>query len=158
MPMLATIRPRSPIRRRRAAAVTAQAGFSILELLVYLGILGLLVGLVAPAVVRQFGSAKQKVAEQSIARLGTVLDIYRIDVGAYPSSEQGLKALVERPAGSRVWNGPYATGEVLNDPWGQPLQYRRPSQRQGLEYDIFSLGSDGRAGGTGEAADVYNRQ
>lgn len=148
---LRSTRRRASSRRPRPAT-----GFTLLELLVVLGILGLLIGLVAPAVVRQFGAAKQTVAQQSIARLGTILDIYRLDVGTYPTSQQGLAVLVARPANARIWNGPYAKGDVLNDPWGNSYQYRAPGQRAGLPYDLFTLGADGKAGGTGEAADIYN--
>jgi general secretion pathway protein G len=133
-------------------------GFTLLELLVVLAILGLLIGLVAPALINQLGSAKHKVAEQAIARLVGILDIYRLDVGGYPTTEQGLQALINRPSGVSGWNGPYVkTTEELNDPWGRRYDYRRPSQRPSHDYDIFSLGSEGKPGGAGEAATVMNR-
>lgn len=150
MPTL-TQAPLHSVRRRHY-----QAGFTLLELLVVLGILGLVIGLVAPAAIRQFGAAKQKTATQAIARLATVLDIYRLDAGNYPTTDQGLAALMAKPTGATAWNGPYATGDVLKDPWGNPYTYRRPAQQPGREYDIISLGSDGKPGGDGEAADVTN--
>src|SRR5499427_8010145 len=88
-----------------------QRGFTLLELLVVLAILGLLIGLVAPAALRQLGSAKEKIAHQSIERLAGVLDIYKLDVGTYPSTDQGLQALIARPSGVAHWNGPYVKGE-----------------------------------------------
>ncbi len=134
-----------------------QSGFTLLELLIVLGILGLLIGLVGPAVLRQFGSAKHKIAEQSIARIGGILDLYRLDVSAYPSTDQGLNALMVRPANVRGWNGPYATtADGFLDPWGRPYQYRSPSQRPGRAYDLSTLGADGKAGGDGEDADIVN--
>lgn len=134
-----------------------QAGYTLLELLVVLAILGLLVGLVAPQVMGLLGSSKQKVAEQSIARLKTVLDMYRLDSGVYPTTEQGLGALIRPPAGIARWSGPYLDSQDLPlDPWGRPFQYRNPSQRPGRPYDLYSLGSDGTPGGEGEAADVLN--
>src|SRR5215471_19432060 len=99
-----------------------QRGFTLLELLVVLAILGLLIGLVAPAALRQLGSAKEKIAHQSIERLASVLDIYKLDVGSYPTTEQGLTALMTRPAGVEHWSGPYLKGEkVPEDPWGHPF-------------------------------------
>jgi general secretion pathway protein G len=128
-----------------------QLGFTLLELLVVLAILGLLIGLVAPAALRQLGSAKEKVAHQSIERLSGVLDIYKLDVGTYPTTEQGLQALITKPAGVARWNGPYLKGEKLpEDPWGRPYVYRNPSQRPGREYDLLSLGPTGQPGGTAE--------
>jgi general secretion pathway protein G len=134
-----------------------QRGFTLLELLVVLAILGLLIGLVAPAALRQLGSAKEKIAHQSIERLAGVLDIYKLDVGAYPSTDQGLQALITRPSGITRWNGPYLKGEKLpEDPWGRPYVYRSPSQRPGHEYDLLSLGPTGQPGGSGEAAAIFN--
>jgi general secretion pathway protein G len=134
-----------------------QLGFTLLELLVVLAILGLLIGLVAPAALRQLGSAKEKIAHQSIERLAGVLDIYKLDVGTYPTTEQGLVALIEHPSGVPRWNGPYLKGEkVPEDPWGRPFIYHTPSQRAGHEYDLYSLGPTGQPGGTGDAATIFN--
>lgn len=140
------------------ARPNADAGYTLLELLVVLAILGLLVGLVAPQVMNLLGSSKEKIAQQSVVRLGNILDMYRLDVGGYPTTEQGLEALLKQPAGADGWAGPYVKGDqVPQDPWGRPFQYRAPSQRPGHDYDLFSLGSDGAPGGNGEAADVYNK-
>src|ERR1700757_928879 len=134
-----------------------QRGFTLLELLVVLAILGLLIGLVAPAALRQLGSAKEKIAHQSIERLAGVLDIYKLDVGTYPSTEQGLQALITKPSGMTRWNGPYLKGEkVPEDPWGRPFVYRSPSQRPGHEYDLLSLGPTGQPGARGETGAIAN--
>lgn len=134
-----------------------ESGFTLIELLVVVAILGLLVAFVAPAVIRQFGSAKHKIAEQSIARIGGILDIYRLDIGSYPTTQQGLAALSTRPANVSGWNGPYIKDESsLKDPWGRPYVYRSPSQRPGHPYDITSFGADGKPGGEGEEADLTN--
>jgi general secretion pathway protein G len=134
-----------------------QHGFTLLELLVVLAILGLLIGLVGPAVLRQLGSAKEKIAHQSIERLASVLDIYKLDVGSYPTTQQGLDALLKRPTGVVRWNGPYLNGGKLpEDPWGHPFVYRSPSERQGYDYDLYSLGPTGQPGGSGDAAAIYN--
>lgn len=143
---------------RNHAAGAREGGFTLLELLVVLAILGLLVAFVAPAALRQLGSAKHKIAEQSITRLVGILDIYRLDVGSYPTSEQGLAALAARPDGVTGWNGPYVkdTGD-LNDPWSRPYIYRSPSQRPNENFDLMSLGADGKPGGDGEDADIINK-
>jgi general secretion pathway protein G len=134
-----------------------QRGFTLLELLVVLAILGLLIGLVAPAALRQLESSKEKIAHQSIERIAGVLDIYKLDVGVYPTTEQGLLALIARPSGVTRWNGPYLKGEnVPQDPWGRPFIYHNPSQRAGHEYDLYSLGRTGQPGGTGDAATILN--
>jgi general secretion pathway protein G len=145
------------VRLMSTRRTTSEAGFTLLELLVVLAILGLLIGLVGPAVLNQFASAKHKIADQSVRRIVTILEMYKLDVGSYPTTEQGLVALTARPAGVRGWNGPYVKpGDEFNDPWGQPFQYRSPSQRPGHPFDIFSLGADGKPGGEGEDADVTN--
>lgn len=135
-----------------------QSGFTLIELLVVLAILALLIGLVAPAMIQQLGKAKHKVAEQSIERISGILDLYRLDVGSYPTTEQGLNALVARPSGVSGWNGPYVKDETgLKDPWNRLYGYRSPSQRPGHAFDITSLGADGKPGGDGEDADLMNR-
>lgn len=120
-----------------------EAGFTLLELLVVIAILGLLIGLVAPAALRQLGGARVSVTRQTIERLGSVLDIYQLDNGSYPSTDQGLAALNARPTGASGWNGPYLRGEgVPMDPWGRPWIYRNPSSRSGRAYDLCSSGAD----------------
>lgn len=138
--------------------VARDEGYTLIELLVVLAILGLLIALVAPAMIRQLGSAKHKVTEQSIERLVGILDLYRIDVGNYPTSEQGLNALVTNPPGVAGWNGPYVKDPSnIKDAWGRPFLFRSPSQRPGHAFDIVSLGADGKPGGSGEDADLENR-
>ena len=121
-----------------------EAGYTILEVLVVITIIGLLIGLVAPMVLQQLGGARESIAKESIQRMGTVLDLYNLDVGRYPTTEQGLQALLTKPSGVQNWNGPYLKGgEEPKDPWGNPFIYRDPSQRQGLPYDLCSYGPDG---------------
>jgi general secretion pathway protein G len=123
------------------------SGFTLLELLVVIVILGLLIGLVAPAALRQLGSARASVARESIERLGSVLDLYKLDVGDYPSTEQGLQALLERPTDVSNWNGPYLKGsQAPADPWSHPYLYHNPSTRSGHEYDLCSPGPPGGTG------------
>src|SRR5207248_2738928 len=134
-----------------------ERGFTLLELLVVLAILGLLIGLVAPAALPQLGSAKEKIAHQSIERLASVLDMYKLDVGSYPTTEQGLQALISPPQGVTRWSGPYVKGDkVPEDPWGRPFLYRSPSQRPGHEFDLYSLGPTGQLAGTAKEAMIYN--
>jgi general secretion pathway protein G len=125
-------------------AKSRDAGFTILEILVVLVIIGLLIGLVAPAALRQLGGARVSVAKQSIERLGTVLDLYNLDMGSYPTTEQGLDALVKKPSTAAAnWNGPYVKGETVPlDPWNRPYIYRNPSERPGKDYDLCSKGAD----------------
>ena len=125
-----------------------QAGFTLLEILVVVAILGLLIGLVAPAALRQLGGAQVSVAKQSIQRLGGVLDLYRLDMGSYPTTEQGLQALITRPSGATAWNGPYLKAEQGPplDPWNHPYLYRNPSMRPGRDYDLCSRGPNAQGG------------
>jgi general secretion pathway protein G len=135
-----------------------EGGFTLLELLVVLAILGLLIGLVAPRALTLLGSSKEKIARIGIERLAGNLDIYKLDLGNYPTSDQGLGALISRPQGAERWNGPYIKGDKLpEDPWTHPFIYRFPSQRPGHEYDLYSLGPTGQAGGNGENAPIYNQ-
>lgn len=133
----------SPVLVRNATESRDQ-GFTLLELLVVIVILGLLIGLVAPAALRQLGGARVSVAHQSIERLSSVLDLYKLDVGLYPTTEQGLEALVERPADVEAWNGPYLKGgKAPADPWNHPYVYSSPSTRSGHDYDLCSHGPSG---------------
>lgn len=129
------------------------AGFTLVELLVVLAILGMLAALVGPQVLNQLGGAKSKSAAIQISDLEQALEIYNLDVGRFPTSEQGLDALVREPSGVRGWNGPYLKkGELPEDPWGNSYEYRFPGKHGAPE--ITSLGADGRPGGSGEDADV----
>jgi len=134
------------------AAITR--GFTLLELLVVMVIIGLLAGIVAPQYFAQIGKSNAKVARAQIESFGQALDQYRLDVGQYPSSEQGLLALRNAPQQAARWQGPYLKRDVPEDPWGRAYVYKRPGQHG--EYDLVSLGADGQPGGEGEAADVVS--
>jgi general secretion pathway protein G len=123
-----------------------EAGFTLLEILVVIAILGLLIGLVAPAALRQLGGARVSVAKQGIERLNSILDLYKLDMGTYPTTEEGLRALVEKPTDAATWNGPYLKGGVPMDPWSHPYTYKRPSDRSGHEYDLCSAGPNESSG------------
>ena len=129
-------------------------GFTLLELLVVVAILGLLVGYVAPRYFGQLGKAEVNAARAQISALEKALDQYRLDTGHYPSTELGLAALNSRPQNEPRWNGPYLKKDVPLDPWGKPYQYRAPGERG--DFDIVSLGKDGQPGGSGENADITN--
>ena len=126
-------------------------GFTLVELLVVLAILGMLAALVGPQVLNQLGGAKSKSAAIQISDLEQALELYKLDVGKFPAREVGLNALVRQPSGATGWNGPYLKkGEIPNDPWGNPYEY---SYSGGMP-EIISYGADGRSGGSGEDADV----
>ncbi|MFM0012801.1 type II secretion system major pseudopilin GspG [Paraburkholderia sediminicola] len=127
-------------------------GFTLLELLVVMVIIGLLAGLVAPRYFEQVGKSNTKIARAQIVSLGQALDQYRLDVGVYPTTEEGLQALVAKPQDAPHWSGPYLAKAVPVDPWDRSYQYRSPGEHG--DYDLFSLGKDGRGGGVGENTTV----
>jgi len=127
-------------------------GFTLLELLVVIVIIGLLAGYVAPRYFSQVGRSEIQVARSQIDALEKALDQYRLDVRRYPSAEEGLQALVVKPAAAAAWNGPYLKKNVPPDPWGRPYVYRTPGQKG--EFELFSLGRDGKTGGSGDDADI----
>jgi len=129
-----------------------QDGYSLLELLVVLAILGLIIAIAAPRVIGAFEASKAKAAKIQIANIVSALDLYKLSNGGYPTEVQGLKALVERPQGLATWDGPYLTrGDGINDPWGKPYIYKAPGTHAAV--DIMTLGADGKEGGTGEDTD-----
>ncbi len=127
-------------------------GFTLLELLVVMVIIGLLAGYVGPKFFGQIGKSEVKAARAQIDALTKALDQYRLEVGRYPSTEQGLAVLVTKPADEPKWGGPYLSKAVPKDPWGNEYQYRSPGEHG--EYDLLSFGKDGRLGGEGEDADL----
>lgn len=141
---------RIPLRPRRSR------GFTLLELLVVLVVLGLLAGIVGPKYFSQLGKSEVKVARAQIESLAKALDLYRLDVGHYPTSEQGLAALVAKPSDAAKWDGPYLQKGVPLDPWSREYLYRSPGENG--EYDLLSLGKDGQPGGDGENAEIANWQ
>jgi general secretion pathway protein G len=144
------------VRTSRYARVENDArrvgGFTLLELLVVMVIIGLLAGLVAPRYFDQIGKSNTKIARAQIDSLGKALDQYRLDVGAYPTTEQGLQALMTKPQDAARWSGPYLQKAVPPDPWDRPYLYRSPGEHG--DFDLFSLGKDGRGSGVGENAAV----
>jgi general secretion pathway protein G len=135
----------------------ADEGFTLIELLIVIAILGLLAALGATQLSGYLGRARSDTAQLQIDQLTTALDLFRIDVGRLPTTDEGLNALLEAPAGAGKWRGPYLKKrDAIVDPWGKPFGYRRPGERG--EYDLVSFGADGRKGGTGEDLDVSNSQ
>lgn len=129
-------------------------GFTLLELLVVMVIIGLLAGYVGPKYFEQIGKSESKTAKAQIDALGKALDQYRIDIGHYPSTEQGLSALNINPANETKWAGPYLQKNVPSDPWGRAFLYKSPGEHG--DYDLFSLGKDGQQGGTKESEDIVS--
>jgi general secretion pathway protein G len=129
-------------------------GFTLLELLVVLVIIGLLAGYVAPQYFSQIGKSEAKVAQAQVEAFRKALAQYRIDVGRFPTTEQGLQVLVVRPTTEKKWAGPYLEKTVPLDPWGKSYIYKSPGQHG--DYDLYSFGKDGAAGGIGDAADIVS--
>jgi general secretion pathway protein G len=128
-------------------------GFTLIELLVVLVILGLLAGLVGPRVIKHLGDSKTKTAILQIEEFSAALDVYRLETGRYPSSDQGLNSLVEKPSDTEEWNGPYLRKKTIRkDPWGNDYRYVSPGENG--EFDLYSLGADNASGGEGEDRDV----
>lgn len=147
---------RNSMRSDRIRPGPASGGFTLLELLVVLVIIGLLVGYVAPRYFSQVGKSEVKAARAQVKALEDALDQYRLDVGHYPTTDQGLAVLNTQPAGEARWQGPYLRKAVPHDPWGNAYQYQAPGAHG--EYDLSSLGKDGKPGGEGEAADIASWQ
>ncbi|HTV32129.1 MAG TPA: type II secretion system major pseudopilin GspG [Methylocella sp.] len=137
------------------ARTPGQEGFTLIEILVVITIIGLIMGLVGPRVLTYLSEAKAKAATIQIQSFASSLDLFYLDIGRYPTSSEGLAALVRRPGGLTGWNGPYLkNNSVPVDPWGHPYRYKSPGDHG--PYDIVSLGSDGQEGGTGSGSDIKN--
>jgi general secretion pathway protein G len=132
---------------------SAERGFTLLELLVVLAILGLLAAIVGPQVIRYLGSSKTQSAQVQAKNVVASLNLFRLDAGRFPTQQEGLQALIKAPASVPDWNGPYLPDEAaITDPWGKPYLMKIPGEHG--EVDVYTLGSDGAPGGTGEAKDV----
>jgi len=137
-----------------SATRAGSRGFTLLELLVVMVIIGLLAGFVGPKYFAQIGKSEVKVARAQLDALGKALDQYRLDVGHYPTTEQGLASLVTPPPNEASWDGPYLQKAVPDDPWGNPYVFVMPGEHG--EYDLLSYGKDGMPGGEGQAGDIIN--
>ena len=141
---------------RRLARRIAR-GFTLIEILVVVAIIGLLAAMVGPAIINKFGGAQTDTAKIQIADLSKAMDLFRLDVGRYPTNSEGLQALVTNPGSAPGWNGPYLQGgSVPTDPWKNPYHYANPGPNGDI--DIWSLGADNQAGGDGANADVHVRR
>ncbi len=129
-------------------------GFTLIELLIVMIILGMLAALVGPRMFGKVGTSKQKAAKAQISLFETALDIYRLDVGKYPTTDLGLAALREKPDDGDNWDGPYLPKEIPVDPWGEPYEYKYPSEHS--DYEIISYGADKQPGGEEEDTDIVN--
>lgn len=130
-------------------------GFTLLELLVVMAIIGLLAAYVGPKYFSQLGKSEHNVAKAQIESFAKALDAFRLDAGRYPTTAEGLNALMAKPVNVRVWSGPYLAKEIPLDPWGKTYIYKNPGTR-GRDFDIVSYGSDGQPGGADAAADIFN--
>ncbi len=150
-----TCPPRPVARRPVARRPGRDAGFTLLELLVVLAIMGLLAAIAGPQVLKYLGSSRTQTAKVQVQNIVASLELFYLDVGRYPNEAEGLKALVDAPATAPGWNGPYLRkADGLRDPWGAPYGYHNPGRIKPIE--VFSLGSDGAEGGSGEAQDIGN--
>jgi general secretion pathway protein G len=150
---MATMQDKLSVRKFHAGR--AEAGYTLLELLVVLAILGFLAAVATPMVLRYLDSAKFSTAKTEVSNLSAGLDLYKLDVGSYPTTQQGLEALVKAPQGVENWNGPYIKKTTnLNDPWGHPYNYRSPGQYG--DYDLYSYGPKGDEGNTGAKPPIAN--
>ncbi len=138
-----------------ARRLASSRGFTLLELLVVVAIIGLLAAYVGPKYFAQVGKSEQGVARSQIEAFSRALGTYRLDVGSFPTTEEGLSALVAKPANAVKWNGPYLDKAVPADPWGHSYAYSAPGT-DGRDFELLSLGKDGQPGGTGDAADITN--
>ena len=142
-----------PARLRKATARAGERGYSLLELLVVLAILGLIIAIAAPRVIGYFDASKAKTAQIQISNIAAALDLYYLANGAYPSEQQGLKALVERPEAAQNWDGPYLNrADGIVDPWDRPYLYKQPGTHG--KFDVSTLGADGKEGGEAENRDL----
>jgi general secretion pathway protein G len=140
-------------RQKFRGRLRGEGGFTLIEILVVITIIALIMSLVGPRVLNYLAESKVKAAKIQIQSFGSALDLFNLDTGRYPTSGEGLTALVQSPGTIPSWNGPYLKGgEVPNDPWGKAYVYRSPGEHG--PYDIMSYGSDGQEGGTGTAADI----
>jgi len=131
-----------------------ERGFTLIEIMIVVIIIGLLAALVGPKLFGKLAMAKQKSAKAQIELFGTAFDTFRLDTGRYPTTEEGLKALREKPSGAENWNGPYLPKEIPLDPWGKPYIYKSPGEH--YDYDLISYGLDGVEGGEGENQDIVS--
>jgi general secretion pathway protein G len=140
-----------PIKNR------TESGFTLLELLVVLGIIAMLAGIVGPQVMKHMGESKTKAAKVQIEDLAATLDMYKLDLGSYPTSEEGLRALIESPEGAKRWNGPYLSkSKIPLDPWQNEYHYVSPGEHG--RFDLFTFGADNKEGGEGEDQDIVSWQ
>jgi len=141
------------LRAGRDETRSNERGFTLVEMLVVITIIGLIMGLIGPRVLNYLSESKVKAAKIQMQSFASALDLFNLDAGRYPSTSEGLAALVRRTPGVAAWNGPYLRGgNVPNDPWNHPYIYRAPGEHGA--FDIVSLGSDGQEGGSGTAADI----
>jgi len=134
-----------------------ESGFTLLELLVVLGIIAMLAGIVGPQVMKHMGESKTKAAKVQIEDLSATLDMYKLDLGTYPTSEEGLRALIESPEGAKRWNGPYLSkSKIPLDPWQNEYHYVSPGEHG--KFDLFTFGADNKEGGEGEDQDIVSWQ